>query len=205
MALDLIGQRFGRLIVNGRTQPGYGSGLKSLWICVCDCGRSINVPTNRLRLGQTKSCGCLATESKQRQRPEITTHGMTNTPEYRAWIALRSRCTNEKAGTYQDYGARGIVVCDRWKDSFENFYTDMGPRPTPDHSVERRDVNGNYDPNNCYWATRLEQMNNRRVNVFYNFQGEQLTLTQIARRIGVNVETIRSRLNRGATEEEAFR
>lgn len=125
------------------------------------------------------------------------THGMSGTPEYRAWLNLKQRCFNPNNPEYIYYGARGITVCDRWKDSFENFYADMGPRPSENHSIERQQVNGNYEPNNCIWALPIVQASNRRTNVYHEIDGQRLTEAEISRRYGVSVNLIRSRLSNG--------
>jgi hypothetical protein len=90
------------------------------------------------------------------------THGMHNTPEYRTWTGMKERCYNPSADSYKNYGGRGITVCDRWRDDFPAFYADMGPRPSENHSLDRRDTDGNYEPENCRWATRSEQQKNKR-------------------------------------------
>lgn len=203
-ALNLIGKRFGRLIVQSRTKPVWGSGINSVWVCLCDCGGTIEVPTVRLQESKTKSCGCLTIESRFIHSGKVQlTHGMTNTSEYGIWAGMKNRCFNTTDPTYIRYGGRGITVCDSWRNSFEAFYNDMGPRPT-DLTLDRINNNGNYEPNNCRWATRIEQSNNREINVFYSFKGQQLTLPQIAREININVRTLRTRLNRGMSEEKAF-
>lgn len=126
----------------------------------------------------------------------------SQTAEYRAWYAMKYRCTVEKSPNWDSYGGRGIKVCDRWLESFDNFYADMGPRPSDDHSLDRKDNDGNYEPNNCRWATVEEQMNNRRVNVFVDYNGRRLTLTQVARTLGVNPGYLNRSYRRGMTFDE---
>jgi hypothetical protein len=106
---------------------------------------------------------------------------MKNTSEYRSWQAMIQRCTNQNATGYERYGGRGIVICDRWLNSFEAFYEDMGSKPGPDYSIERRENDGNYEKNNCYWATRVTQQNNRRINVRYEYKRQQYTSTQLTK------------------------
>ena len=123
--------------------------------------------------------------------------------EYRVWVNLKQRCYNPNNPGYPDYGGRGITVCDRWKDSYKNFIADMGLRPSPDHSIERDDVNGNYEPSNCRWATDLEQARNRRNNVYYDIDGEKLTESEVSRKYGVSPQVIRYRLGQGMTLKQA--
>lgn len=117
---------------------------------------------------------------------------------------MKARCNNPKEPGYPRYGGRGIRVCLRWLLSFENFYTDMGPKPGPEYSLDRRDVNGDYDKFNCRWATAEVQANNRRVNVYYGFNGQRMTAPQIAREVGMNKHTLKDRLDSGLPVTEAI-
>jgi len=150
--IDETGKRYGRLLV-----VGFQNGK---WECKCDCGKVTYVLGGNLRSGRQKSCGCLDYERKVKHG---NTSGSKETPEYRAWKNMKKRCYNTKDKYYQDYGGRGIKVCDRWLHSFENFLEDMGKRPSPKHSLDRIDYNGDYSPENCRWVTASEQIINQRL------------------------------------------
>jgi hypothetical protein len=153
---DLTGQRFGRLRVlafRGRSR-GY-----SAWLSLCDCGRRTVVAGGHLRNGHTKSCGCFRTDFS---RNTFTKHGMRGSREYAIWNAMKTRCTNPNSIGWKYYGGRGIKVCRRWSRSFAAFYDDMGPCPRG-RSLDRKNNNGNYTPQNCRWATPQMQRGNRRL------------------------------------------
>lgn len=191
------GRQFGYLTV---TQEGpKDSGRNRTAICHCICGVMKVVRLSNLHNGDTTSCGCQKTRSISKAK---TVHGMNGTYVYRVWQAMKKRCYYPKAVNYADYGGRGIVVCDRWKDSFENFYADMGDPPSEDHSIEREDTNGNYEPNNCSWATRVMQQNNRRNTVLVTHDGRTQGLSEWARELGVARSTLIMRRNRGWTDAE---
>ena len=124
--------------------------------------------------------------------------------EYRVWQAMRVRCFNPGCKAYKNYGGRGITVCDRWKDSFEAFYQDMGPKPSLDHEIDREDNDGNYEPGNCRWATRSNNSRNRRSCIWVMFEGKRRLLIELCEQFGVRSDTIRRRLKCGETADEAF-
>jgi hypothetical protein len=170
------------------------------WECHCECGRIKIVRADHLKVGNTKSCGCLASEmTAARSR----THGETpyryHSPEYRVWSGMRVRCSKPR---FVHYGGRGIKVCDRWH-KFENFLADMGRRPSPTHSLDRIDVDGNYEPSNCRWATRTEQMNNTRTTRRVRAWGEVMPLRTALKISGIGRKTFYQRLDRGWDETAA--
>lgn len=124
-------------------------------------------------------------------------HGMHKSPEHRAWAKMKDRCCNPRSQTYARYGGRGIRVCRRWRSSFKNFFADMGPRPSPDHSIDRIDNDGNYCPENCRWATRNEQNSNKRTSVFLQHDGMRLTVAEWSKRLGIEYQTLRYRIASG--------
>ena len=193
--IDITGQRFNRWTVLARDadyRPGFPK-----WRCICDCGTEVVVRGQALRDGTSKSCGCQRVDSSRKTCIERnTTHGKSGIPEFKIWAAMRQRCVNPKAMGFNHYGGRGIKVCERWN-SFENFLADMGLRPSPKHSIERRNNDGPYDPTNCIWATKKMQANNTSINHRLRLGDETLTVVQWAERLGIDRHTIGNRLALG--------
>ncbi|HFK1476726.1 hypothetical protein OCF13_26385 [Bacillus tropicus] len=157
--IDLTGKKFGRLTVVERVENDKYKNVR--FRCICDCGNHKVIYRNALATGRTVSCGCYNKEATSK-RAKI--HGNSKTPEYSAIISIIGRCENPKNPEYNNYGGRGISVCERWRSSPGLFVEDMGERPSPNHSIDRIDVNGNYEPSNCRWATLSEQGHNKRVS-----------------------------------------
>lgn len=195
-AKNITGMVYNRLTVIapvGRTNDGH-----VLWRCLCSCGSITNVASNCLRSNKTQSCGCLPIENSR-------THGMTKSSEYRSWFSAKTRCTNKNNQNYHHYGMRGISMCDRWIDSFEAFYDDMGPKPSKKHTLDRIDTNGPYSPENCRWATQKTQCRNKRNNKRITHNGRTKTVAGWAEELGINYFTLHGRLNRyGWSVEKAF-
>lgn len=201
--IDLTGQQFAYLNVIEKTNNRASTG-SVMWKCLCKCGKECEIRSTSLRDGTTKSCGCHFLEVARKKGLAKKTHGMTGTRAYSIWTNMKNRCFSEKNKKYKDYGGRGITVCNRWKSSFTNFFTDMGP-PPEGYSIERIDVNGNYEPSNCKWATMKEQQNNRRNNLILEYQSQKYTLQQLCDLLNKNSDKVSQRLKRGDSLEYALR
>ncbi len=182
---SLSGQKFSRLLVARRSDAAHPE-RRVLWECICDCGNQHQASTSALKSGRSKSCGCLMVD---RTREANTTHGLTKTPEFRAWMRARARCYDTNRDNYADYGGRGIKMHERWVDDFAAFLRDMGPCPDG-LTLERNDVNGDYAPGNCRWASAAEQQKNRRNSFWIEHEGRRLVLADWARELGINYQTL---------------
>jgi hypothetical protein len=176
------------------------------WWCKCKCGTERSVRSGDLRNGASVSCGCYSREVTSKIRK---THGQSLPDaalrsEYKTWKGIKSRCYRKTSSDFYLYGARGIRVCKRWKNSFENFIKDMGKKPSPVHSIERKNNNGNYTPKNCKWATVTEQANNRRNNSRFCFNGQNLTLAQWSKKLGIPASCLYDRIFRNWTLKRTF-
>lgn len=188
--IEMVGKTFGRLTVLYR--DGVADHHAAAWRCWCLCGTEKTMSGQRLRNGSATSCGCFMREGvSSRDR----THGQSNSPTWTTWHSMHLRCGNPNATGYQNYGGRGIRICKRWA-SFESFLADMGYRPSGT-SLDRVDVNGNYDPDNCRWATRKQQGENRRGLRIVEYEGRSMSLSQWSRETGIDRKTLRTRLCAG--------
>lgn len=197
--IDLTGQKFGRLIVVKRMDNDKWG--KIYWLCECHCRSKKVIRGNHLRSGKTKSCGCLLKEGSH------TTHGhykngkKSNT--YHSWTNMIQRCTNPNNKAYHYYGDRGITVCKRWRNSFENFLGDMG-EVSEGYQIDRVDNNGNYCKSNCRWVTSKINNRNRRDNYLETYNGKTQCLVEWSEEFGINYHTLRWRLDHGWSIGKAF-
>ena len=189
--IDLSGNRFGKLTVTKRVGTMWGS---PYYECMCDCGNTTFVSASNLRSGGTKSCG------------ECTHHNLSDTRIYGIYQGMKQRCLNVSNPSYKHYGERGIKICEEWLDDFMNFYNwSMDNGYADDLTIDRIDVNGNYEPSNCRWATREQQSNNTRRNHLVNYKGETHTMSEWAKILNLDYETIARRISaEGWDAERAF-
>ena len=215
---DLTGQRFGRLTAIERA--GTNKKRYITWLCQCDCGNTTIAVGSDIKSGHTRSCGCLQrdrlieynkSDSKRSRTSELNkvrkrTHGMRYTRIYKEWRSMIDRCENKSWKHYHNYGGRGISVCKEWRDSFNTFYEWAISNGYNDSlTLDRVNVNGNYEPSNCRWATNKEQANNKRNSRYLTFNGKTQTLQQWADELEVDSRTLRSRIDKyGWTAEKAL-
>lgn len=176
-------------------------GANRRWYCRCECGVVKICQSGDLRCGKVKSCGCWNTEVLQTRN---TKHGMSRRPEYAVWSTIIDRCENPRNRFFPNYGGRGIAICQEWRHDFGRFFSDMGPRPPGDMTIERRDTNGPYCKQNCYWADRTTQANNKRNNRMLTARGMTMSMSQWAKIVPTPYSTIRSRKRLGYTDDQAI-
>lgn len=194
--INIQGEKYGRLLVIDYTRKSTTG--NAMWMCRCECGNSKEVASGHLRSGHTTSCGC---RQKERAGEANTTHGLRKDPLYETWASIKRRCYNKNVNSYNDYGGRGIKMCNDWKNNFVAFFTwAKSSNYKKGLSIERIDVNGNYCPENCTWIPRCEQSKNTRKSVVYN--GE--TARQASFRLGGSECLVTARIKLGWSKEEAF-
>ena len=202
---DLTGQKFFCWTV---IKLSFRIGKRSYWECRCDCGAMQIVQEVNFKNERSWSCNCLKGNGKSKKTKTTykinILHGMSSWPEYKVWKSLRARCFNKNDKNFKDYGGRGIEVCESWRNSFTNFITDVGRRPSPTHSIDRIDNNGNYEPNNCKWSNSSEQANNRRNNHILTLDGKSLNIMQWAKTTEIPYDEILRRLKEGWPAEQAL-
>lgn len=195
---DLTGKVFGRLTASYRTM---NSG-KGKWVCHCSCGNEVTVRGPDLKNRHTQSCGCIRIDSVIKPN---TIHGLGNHPLYKVWKGIKTRCLNQNDGNYTNYGGRGISVCSEWADDPKEFIR-WGIRSGWERGlqIDRRNNDGNYDPNNCHWTDRIRQGRNRRDNVILEFNGEKRVLSEWAEIKNIKIGTLWYRLNNGWSVEDSI-
>ena len=191
---NIIGRRFGRLlVVENLNINSHGSKLHR---CICDCGKTKDVPISYLKSGHTTSCGCLVKEMH-------TTHSLSKSRLYNIHQGMIARCFRENHFAYRDYGGRGITVCDKWKNDFMSFYEwAIENGYCEDLTIDRIDVNGNYEPSNCRWVTKAEQSRNSRKNVYFTYNGITKTTSEWARELHIPITTLNRRIKQNRPLEE---
>lgn len=203
--IDMKGMKFGRLTVI--EIAGRDASNNITWRCLCDCGNEKVVPGIYLRVGDTKSCGCLHKEIVKRR---MSTHGKSKTRLYKVWAGIKSRCNNALTDNYKYYGEKGISICDEWANSFELFsewsyangYNESAP--SQNCTIDRIDNTLPYSPDNCRWVDHIVQCNNQSSNRLFTHNGETHTMAEWARILGIKYTTLRARIRRGHTFEEAI-
>lgn len=190
--VDITGKKYNKMtaIAIAPTRLTSGGKRVSQWVFRCDCGKVVTKDKGSVTRGLQKTCGCKI-DSK------AITHGKTKTSEYGIWQQMKKRCHNSNGVGHHRYQGRGIKVCDRWRESFENFYEDMGDRPSNRHSIDRVDNDGDYEKGNCRWATVSEQSNNKSTNIYHDFLGQKMTLSQLLSLTDVSKTELHRRLNSG--------
>ncbi len=205
--IDLTGKKIGRLsVIKFSHSRLYGNRKLGIWQCLCECGNIVNVTGKCLRSGESQSCGCYRDDMRLES---VKTHGHSGggelRSEYNTWQNIKQRCSNPNRKCSQHYVGKGIKVCKRWLNSFENFISDMGPKPSPKHTIERNRNNLGYSPSNCRWATRKEQYRNTGRNVWITYNGKKQILTDWAIELNVPLNSISFHLKKGVPFSELYK
>ena len=207
--IDLTGEKYNKLTVLKRVKNQKKS---TMWLCECDCGNKVIVSAGNLKNNHTTSCGCYAKQNSksrmQNKQNPMYKHGLYNTRINEIWNAMKKRCYLKSHMAYSSYGGRGITICDEWlnrENGFVNFYNWAMDNGYQDNlSIDRINVDGNYEPNNCRWVTTEEQQNNKRNNRIIEYNGEKKTLAQWSKIYGINYKTLLSRIRSKKTTQELF-
>lgn len=204
---DLTGMKFGRLVVLGLAykKPRKNGGYMYYWRCRCECGNIKIVRGECLKIGNTKSCGCLRLQILEESR---TKHGLCKTNAFYVWYGAKNRCYNPNATGYENYGGRGITMYEPWINDFAAFYeyvSQLEHFGEAGYSLDRIENDENYEPGNLRWATRAEQNRNQRRNVIVEYDGQEMTLAEAAEKSGINYQTLHSRYKAGDRGEDLFR
>lgn len=199
---DITGERRGYLVAE---QYAGCDGRRSLWIARCDCGAEVVVNTSRFLMGEKKACpACSPRLRSESLQGNGATHGMSNHPAYWVWRSMNDRCRLPSHQAWHNYGGRGITVCDQWQASFENFWEDMGPTYKHGLTLDRRDNNGPYSPENCRWTDRKTQSRNTRFNRVIDTPQGRMTVAEASERTGIGVTTLLYRVGSGWPPERLF-
>lgn len=198
---NIEGEFFGKFTVlrRGENRVEPSGKTKVYWLCKCECGSEKEIEASSLREGTSKSCGCVKKENAKNLN---LSHGMYRSAQYKAWQKMKERCLNPNVERYPNYGGRGITVCKRWLESFENFYEDMGDKPTPQHSIDRKDVNGNYEKDNCRWVTNQEQHYNKTNTLYVRYKNENKSLSELCKKYHLNYKSTWRQYKKGFTFEQ---
>lgn len=195
---DIVGQRVGRLTVlnfDHKEKHKNNGGHTYFYKCKCDCGNIVIISRGHLTSNHTKSCGCY---KLQKNIERLTIHGLRNTKLYNVWCGIKNRCSNPSQISYPYYGTKGITICDEWKNDFKAFYDWSIQNGYKDNlSIDRIDVNGNYEPSNCRWATNLQQARNKSNNVYLTYKNETHCLSEWAEKLNITVDKLRNLLKKG--------
>lgn len=202
MKINMIGKKFNRLLVIEEAERTKDNHIK--WLCICDCGKKTVVDGRDLRANKTKSCGCLCKELIKINKPHLK-HGKRNLRIYHIWLNMKDRCNNKNNSNYKYYGERGINVCESWQRDFMTFYEWAMANGYQDNlTIDRIDVNGNYEPSNCRWITLEEQQNNKTNSRYITYDNKTYTISSWEKMQGFKRGLVRDRLKRGWTIERAL-
>lgn len=192
--VDITGQKFGRLTVIKRVENSTDN--RPQWLCKCECGRETKARGYGLKRGKILSCGCYHIEKAREIGKSKSIHGLSETRLYRIWHDMKNRCYSKKHKSYNNYGGRNIIVCEEWLNDFKAFYDwSMQNGYSDNLSIDRKDTNGNYTPNNCRWADKETQQNNKRNNHYITYNGKTQTVSQWAKETGIKTKTLLARIN----------